>query len=135
VRGFPATYLPAGGVGWDHAVARIKTLDHIFALQKLPQNRAWGPDPRGLDPSDSGGLFGRPLSLAVISVALSPHPKIPFLADKSRRGHEAFAARALNLGGVGKAGVFGACAIVADLTQAPQTADSILLEHRAAARY
>jgi hypothetical protein len=72
-------------VGWDHAVARIKTLDHIFALQKLPQNRAWGPDPRGLDPSDSGGLFGRPSSLAAISVARSPHPKIPFLADKALR--------------------------------------------------
>jgi hypothetical protein len=26
--------------------------------------------------------FERPLSLAAIPVALSPHPKIPFLADK-----------------------------------------------------
>jgi|SRR6516162_1285969 len=31
------------------------------------------------------GLFGRPLSLAAISVAPSPHPKIPFLADKAWR--------------------------------------------------
>jgi hypothetical protein len=73
------------------------------------------------------------LSLAAISVALSPHPKIPFLADKSWRGHQAFAARALNLGGVGNAGIFGACAIVADLTLALRTADSILPEHRARA--
>ena len=28
------------------------------------------------------GLCERPLSLAAIPVALSPHPKIPFLADK-----------------------------------------------------
>jgi hypothetical protein len=31
------------------------------------------------------GLCRRPLSLAAISVALSPHPKIPFLADKAQR--------------------------------------------------
>jgi hypothetical protein len=31
------------------------------------------------------GLWGRPLSLAAISAALSPHPKIPFLAEKAQR--------------------------------------------------
>jgi hypothetical protein len=31
------------------------------------------------------GLCGRPSSLAAISVARSPHPKIPFLADKALR--------------------------------------------------
>jgi len=34
---------------------------------------------------DLFGLYGNPLSLAAISVALSPHPKIPFLADKNLR--------------------------------------------------
>jgi hypothetical protein len=61
------------------------------------------------------------LSLAVISVALSPHPKIPFLADKVggiRRTREP------DLGVVGN-GVFLVCAIVADSTQALRTADSI----------
>jgi len=33
------------------------------------------------------------LSLAAISVALSPHPKIPFLADKARRLTSGFVAR------------------------------------------
>jgi hypothetical protein len=31
------------------------------------------------------GLWGRMLSLAAISVALSPHPKIPFLTDQAQR--------------------------------------------------
>jgi hypothetical protein len=37
--------------------------------------RFWGPF----------GLCGRMLSLVSISMALSPHPKIPFLADKAQR--------------------------------------------------
>jgi hypothetical protein len=53
------------------------------------------------------GLLARILSLAVNLEALSPRPKIPFLADKAWRRHEAFAAQALNAGGVGKAGVLG----------------------------
>ena len=47
------------------------------------------------------------LSLAAISVALSPHPKIPFLADKARRLTSGFVAREPDLGGVGDGGVLG----------------------------
>jgi len=32
----------------------------------------------------ASGLCGRPLSLAAISLAVSPHSKIPLLADKVR---------------------------------------------------
>jgi hypothetical protein len=39
------------------------------------------------------GLWGRMLSLAAISVALSLHPKIPFLADKAQRLTSGFVAR------------------------------------------
>jgi hypothetical protein len=47
------------------------------------------------------------LSLAAISVAPSPHPKIPFLSDKARSKHAAFAARRKGLGGVGNGRFFG----------------------------
>ena len=45
------------------------------------------PFVRGFPLSVSGpfSLCEPTLSLAAISVALSPHPKIPFLADKARR--------------------------------------------------
>ena len=46
------------------------------------------------------------LSLVAISVALSPHPKIPFLADQARSKHAAFAARERGLGGVGNGRFF-----------------------------
>jgi hypothetical protein len=46
------------------------------------------------------------LSLAAISVALSPHPEIPFLSDKARSKHAAFAARGKGLGGVGNGRFF-----------------------------
>jgi hypothetical protein len=80
------------------------------------------------------GLCGRMLSLAAISGALSPYPKIPFLADKAQRLTSGFVAREPDLGGVGNGGVFLACAIVAGSTQALRTADSIPLERRAAAQ-
>jgi hypothetical protein len=51
------------------------------------------------------GLCGRMLSLAVILVAVSLHPKIPFLADKAQRLTSGFCRREPNLGGVGN-GVF-----------------------------
>ena len=51
------------------------------------------------------GLCGRPLSLEAIFAALSPHPKIPFLADKAQRLTSVF--RRPDLGG-GTNGVFGA---------------------------
>jgi hypothetical protein len=57
------------------------------------------------------------LSLAAISVALSPHPKISFLADKAQRLTPAFIAGEPDLGCVGNGPVFGACAIVEDLWQ------------------
>jgi hypothetical protein len=41
-----------------------------------------------------------------ISVALSPHPKIPFLADKPQRSTPAFITRAPDLGRAGNGGVF-----------------------------
>ena len=56
------------------------------------------------------GLLARILSLAANLEALSPRPKIPFLADKAWRRHEAFAAQALNAGGVRNGPVFGAYA-------------------------
>jgi hypothetical protein len=42
-------------------------------------------------------LCERMLSLAAISVALSPHPKIPFLADKAQRLTPALVAWVANL--------------------------------------
>jgi hypothetical protein len=80
------------------------------------------------------GLCERPLSLAVLLGPLSPHPKIPFLADKARSKYAAFAAQELNPGGADNVGAFGTCAIVPDSTQALRTADSIPPAHRAAAR-
>ena len=53
------------------------------------------------------GLCGRMLSLAAILVAVSLHPKIPFLADKAQRSTPAFIARALDLGRAGNGGAFG----------------------------
>ena len=49
---------------------------------------------------------GRTSPLAAISTALSPHPKIPFLAEKARRLTSFFVARRPDLGG-GTDGVFG----------------------------
>ena len=69
--------------------------------------------------------------LAAIFGTLSPHPKIPFLADKAQRLAPDFAAREFDLGGAINGGVF---AIVAESIQGLQTAGSIPREHRAAFR-
>ena len=78
-------------------------------------------------------LCGSSLSLAAILAALSPHPKIPFLADKAQRltsGSCRTEARPRRR----HQRCFWSVAIVADSTQVLRTADSILPEHRAAAR-
>jgi hypothetical protein len=56
----------------------------------------WGfPTPAATD----FRLCKRPLSLAVIWAALSPHPKIPFLADKVGGGNDTrFAVREPDFG-------------------------------------
>jgi hypothetical protein len=79
------------------------------------------------------GLCGRPLSLAPISAALSPHPKIPFPGGQgsARLRFGFIAAKARRRW---QRRCFWACAIVADSTQALRTADSIPPEHRAVAR-
>jgi hypothetical protein len=60
-----------------------------------------GPFVPGLARPVSGpiGLCGRMLCLAAISVALSPHPKIPFLADQARRRTCRFYRTGADLGG------------------------------------
>jgi hypothetical protein len=50
------------------------------------------------------GLCWRMLFLAAVSVALSLHPKIPFLADKAQRLTSGFVAREPDPGGVGHGG-------------------------------
>ena len=78
-------------------------------------------------------LCGRALSLAAISTALSPHPRIPFLADKARRLTSRFCrteARPRRR----HQRCFWSVAIVADSTQVLRTAEYIPPEHRAIAQ-
>jgi hypothetical protein len=59
-------------------------------------------------------LCGQSVSLVAILAALSPHPKIPFLADRPWRSKPAtFATLEPDLGGMDPGGG-GACAIAAD---------------------
>jgi len=52
------------------------------------------------------GLCGRVLSLAAISAALSPHPKIPFLADKAQAPDIRLVGGEPDFGGVANGGCF-----------------------------
>jgi hypothetical protein len=70
------------------------------------------------------GLCGHSSSLVAILAALSPRPKIPFLADLTRRASYALCHQTLA----------GACVIGTDSNQASRTGDSILLERRAVVR-
>ena len=76
--------IPCSCIG-DQFRATAHTTTQSSRTRVVPRRVCIGRLCRDLRYRFSGpfGLCGRMLSLAAILVALSPHPKIPFLADKA----------------------------------------------------